>query len=134
MTKVSSIIILYIYSTNNSIIGSDASNDADDFYVNKEFRKSEASQVADSLTSFGDNAKSVVINSTKKRKGKGKSQRTYSSILSRLPNSNGNLEWKVTSIGKLHREWSNGFNFTKKLVMVTDPYNPLARTKGISLY
>ena len=67
----------------------------------------------------------------KKRKSSLLKNKEYSSFLTRLEIANPNFKWKKTAIGLASPHYMNALNFSKKLVLITDPYNPKARRTGI---
>lgn len=66
---------------------------------------------------------------SKKRKSTGRSR--YTSILDRLVTANPTLKWKLSEAGGITDTYMNSLNFSKKLAMVTDPYNPRAHETGM---
>jgi len=77
----------------------------------------------------GDEEK-LLIGGKRKSAREASARIMYSSILTRLKTANPAFTWKLSTLEKCTKHYINGLNFSMKLVMVTDPYNPLYIVRG----
>ena len=66
----------------------------------------------------------------KQSKKKNKNIKKYQSVITRLLSVNPSFTWEISNTGGTSRKFLNGFNLSKRWVLITDPYNPTIRTSG----